>query len=191
MEDNYEKYKYLGLYILERKPEFIIDCFEKDNILEIVLDSHDNDNFTLVYYLINKHNDKIKELLTKFMDEDNYEKYKYLGLYILERKPEFIIDYFNNSNFLQIVLDSIYITSTILVDYLINKHEYKIKELLTIFIDKDNYTKYKYLGLYILNRKPEFILDYKNQDILQLIFVDSFDDKFQNLHNFLNTKKNK
>ena len=56
-------------------------------------------------------------------------------------------------------------------------------------MDKDNYTKYKYIGLYILNKKPEFIQDYKNQDILQLIFVDSFDDKFQNLHNFLNTKK--
>jgi hypothetical protein len=56
-------------------------------------------------------------------------------------------------------------------------------------MDKDNYTKYKYIGLYILNKKPEFIQDYKNQDILQLIFVDSFDDEFQNLHNFLNTKK--
>jgi hypothetical protein len=26
-------------------------------------------------------------------------------------------------------------------------------------MDKDNYTKYKYIGLYILNKKPEFIID--------------------------------
>ena len=73
------------------------------------------------------------------------------------------------------------------LNYLIDNHEDKIKKLLNKIMDKDNYTKYKYIGLHILNRKPEFILDYKNQDILQLIFVDSFDDDFQNLHNFLNT----
>ena len=26
-------------------------------------------------------------------------------------------------------------------------------------MDKDNYTKYKYIGLYILNKKTEFIID--------------------------------
>ena len=45
-----------------------------------------------INYLIDKHDDKIKELLNKIMDKDNYTKYKYIGLYILNKKTEFIID---------------------------------------------------------------------------------------------------
>ena len=49
-----------------------------------------------INYLIDKHDDKIKELLNKIMDKDNYTKYKYIGLYILNKKPEFIIDNVKN-----------------------------------------------------------------------------------------------
>ena len=108
-EDNYEKYKYMGLYILEKKPEFIIDYFNNSNFLKIVFDSYNLTNSTLVDYLINKHSDEIKKLLKKIINNDeNYKIYKELGLIILDRKPEFITDYFTKDNKLsQILNDSL------------------------------------------------------------------------------------
>jgi hypothetical protein len=85
-EDNYFKY-FIGILYL-KKPELITYFFDKDNFLEIVYNIPCN----FVNYLIDKHDDKIKELLNKIMDKDNYTKYKYIGLYILNKKPEFIID---------------------------------------------------------------------------------------------------
>ena len=49
-------------------------------------------------------------------------------------------------------------------------------------MDKDNYTKYKYIGLYILNKNPEFIID----NVKKIILADSIKNDYHNLHNFIN-----
>jgi hypothetical protein len=186
-EDNYKIYKYLGLYILEKKPEFIIDYFKKDNFLQIIYDIYDLHIFSLINYLINFHNNEIKELLKKIIVNKYFFTYRNIVVYILEKKPEFIIDYFEEDNILKIVVNM----SDNFLNYIIDNHEDKIKELLKKIMDKDNYKIYKYLGLYILNKKTEFIKDYLNNSNFEQIETDSFDYDFQNLYNFLNIYKNK